>query len=107
MERRFFVTIFAPNQSALADLGRLELDLFGVSSRTQGESFTGGLLTEASIEQLRKAVYRVEVHEEYIEQARQVEIEEQAGRKGSQSPPVEVMDDKAWLEEFNRRKKVQ
>lgn len=103
MERRFFVTIFAPNQSALADLQRLDLDIFGVSSRKRGKSSTGGLLTETNIEQVRKAGFRVEVHEEYIEQARR----KQSGRKGKQSPPVEIMSDKAWLKEFNRRKKVQ
>ena len=100
MERRFFVTIFASNKSALADLQRLNLDLFGLSARARGESSIGGLLTEANIEQLRKAGYRVEVHEEYIEQARLA----QADRRGE--PPVPIMDDKAWLREFNRRKKV-
>jgi hypothetical protein len=103
MERRFFVTIFSRNKSALADLRRLDLDLFGVAERARGESSIGGLLTEASIEQLRKAGYRVEVHEEYVEQARK----SQAHRKGRQSSPVPIMDDKAWLKEFNRRKKVQ
>jgi hypothetical protein len=44
------------------------------------------------------------VHEEYIEQASEQEGKEQAGRKAGQSPPVQIMDDKAWLEEFNRKK---
>lgn len=103
MAHRFFVTIFSSKKSAFADLGRLDLDLFGGSERARGESSMGGLLTEASIEQLRKAGYRVEVHEEYFEQARKG----QARGKGKQSSPVPIMDDKAWLEEFNRRKKVQ
>jgi len=107
MERRFFVTIFAANQSAFEDLLRLDLDLFGVSPRKRGESSTGGLLTESNIEQVRNAGFRVEVHEEYVEQARQGKLAKQAGRRGKQSPPVEIMDDKAWLKEFNRRKKVQ
>lgn len=107
MERRFFVTIFAPRQSALAKLQRLNLDLFGISSRKRGESSLGGLLTEANIEEVRKAGFRVEVHQEYIEQARQSELAKQAGQTEEPSPPVEIMDDKAWLEEFNRRKKVE
>lgn len=70
MQRRFFVTIFAPDRKALATLRRLELDLFGVTPKARGESSAGGLLTEADIEQARGAGFRVEVHEEYVEQGR-------------------------------------
>lgn len=101
MERRFFVTIFARDKSALENLQRLELDIFGLTKRPRGESSMGGLITEANIEQLRKSGYRVEVHEEYVEQARL----KQAG--GKAEPPVPTMDDKTWLKDFNRRKKVQ
>lgn len=104
MERHFFVTIFAPNKSAFADLQRLNLDIFGGSSR--GELAIGGLLTETNIKQVRRAGYRVEIHEEYIEQGRQAGLARDAGGSSKQSPPVEIMDDKAWLKEFKRRKKV-
>jgi hypothetical protein len=95
MERRFFVTIFAPDQSALADLGKYGLDLFPASRRGRVEISVGGLLGEASIKKVRRAGYRVEVLEEYIEQAR---------RTAGHAPPVEVMDAREWLESFNRRK---
>lgn len=100
MERRFFVTIFAPNQSAFTDLRKYDLDLFGGSSRKRGESSIGGLLSEANIKKVRRAKYRVEVHEEYVEQARQ------SAAQSAQSAPVEVMDDREWLEAFYGRKKV-
>jgi hypothetical protein len=103
MERRFFVTIFARNRSALDKLIRLDLDLFGVTPQARGESTVSGLVTEASIDELRKARFRVEVHDEYVEQARM----KQTRAKGKQESPVPIMDDKAWLKEFNRRKKVQ
>jgi hypothetical protein len=96
MEQRFFVTIFGASRSALADLLKLELDLFGMSAGEEVGARIGGLLTEASIEEVRKAGFRVDVHEEYVEQARQT---------GKQVPPIETMDDKAWLEEFERRRK--
>lgn len=116
--RRFFVTIFAPNQKALVALRRLNLDIFGVNSKARGESSAGGLLTEEGIEQARGAGFRVEVHEEYIPQgqrqanksAKEAALKEAAGpaAEGGQAvPPVQTMDDKTWLEEFNRRKKVQ
>jgi hypothetical protein len=101
MERRFFVTIYARDKSALENLQRLELDIFGLTKRPAGESSMGGLITEASIEELRKSGYRVEVHEEYVEQARQQPA------LGKAESPVPTMDDKAWLKDFNRRKKVQ
>ena len=96
MERRFFVTIFAPNRSALEGLSRLDLDLFGASSGEGQEVNMGGLITESNIEEVRKAGFRVEVHEEYIEQARFAD---------KKSSGIDTMDDKAWLDEFNRRKK--
>jgi hypothetical protein len=61
----------------------------------------GGLITDVDIEVLRRSGYRVEVREEYVEQARQ----KRAG--GRAKSPVATMSDKAWLKEFNRRKKVQ
>ncbi len=99
MERCFFVTIFAPSRSALANIHKLnlDLDLFGLSSR-EGEASIDGLLTETQIEQVRKAGFRVEVKEEYVEQ-----IDE----KGNPLQPVQLMDDKAWLEEFYRSKRRQ
>jgi hypothetical protein len=96
MEQQFFVTIFAPNTAALADLQRFELDLFGMSGREGGEARIGGLLREADIEEVRKAGFRVQVHEEYVEQGRPT---------GKQVPPVETTDDKAWLEAFQRSRK--
>ena len=41
MAHRFFVTIFSSKKSAFADLGRLDLDLFGGSERARGESSNG------------------------------------------------------------------
>jgi hypothetical protein len=116
--RRFFVTIFAPNQKALVALRQLNLDIFGVKPKPRGESSAGGLLTEEGIEQARGVGCRVEVREEYIPQgqkqatksAREVARKEVAGSAdegGKAVPPVQTMDDKAWLKEFNRRKKVQ
>jgi len=102
MERRFFVTIFAPDQSALADLGKYGLDLFPASRRKRGEFSADGLLDEASIKKMRRVGYRVEVREEYIEQGRR--SAGQADRIEEQAPPVEVMDAREWLESFNRRK---
>jgi hypothetical protein len=96
MQRRFFVTIYAPTRAALADLQKLDLDLFGASAAEGGEARIGGLLTENSIEEVRKAGFRAEVHEEYVEQARQAQ---------NRIAPIEVMDDKTWLEEFQSRKK--
>jgi hypothetical protein len=96
MERRFFVTIFAADSATLADLQRFELDLFGMSGREGGEARIGGLLREADIEEVRKAGYRVQIHEEYVEQGRQT---------GKQVPPVETIDDKTWLEAFQRSRK--
>ncbi|HEY0379228.1 MAG TPA: hypothetical protein VGC87_20090 [Pyrinomonadaceae bacterium] len=116
--RRFFVTIFAPDQKALVALRRLDLDLFGVTPKARGESSAGGLLTEEDIERVRGSGFRVEVHEEYIPQgqkqakksAGEVALKDVAGpaaEGGKAVPPVKTMDDKAWLKEFNRRKKVQ
>lgn len=99
MERRFFVTIVAPNRSAFAALQRLNLDLFGVTARPEGESSSGGLVTETDINQLRNVGCEVKIIEEYIAQ------EKQKGRKTK--PPVPIMDDKAWLKEFYRRKEQQ
>ena len=99
MEQRFFVTIFAADQSAFRDLTNLNLDLFGTSTSKRGESSVGGLLTKAQIKKVEKAGYRVEVHQEYVEQARV------SGIKTS-SQVVEVMDDKQWLEAFYNKKKV-
>ncbi len=118
MQRRFFVTIFAPNQKALVTIKRLDLDLFSIPSNKRGEASMGGLLTEADIEQVRGMGYRVEIQEEYVEQGRKqakksagkTALKDVAGlpvRVGTPVPPVKTMDDKAWLKEFNRRKKVQ
>ena len=98
MQRRFFVTIYAVSRSAFASLQGLDLDLFGAADIEGGGTRMGGLLTEADIEEVRKAGFRVEIHQEYIEQARQTE---------NRVPPVEVTDDKAWLEAFQRRTRRQ
>jgi hypothetical protein len=99
MEQRFFVTIFAADQTALKGLTRLDLDLFGTSSPKRGEASVGGLLTEAQIKQVEKAGYRVKVHEEYVEQSRMSGMD-------AQQHSVEVMDDEQWLKAFYDRKKV-
>ena len=99
MDKRFFVTIFAADQAALKALTRLDLDLFGSSSPKRGESSVGGLLTEAQIKDVKKAGYRVEVHDEYVEQSRMSEMD-------AQGPAIQVMDDKEWLKAFYDRKKV-
>ena len=98
MEQRFFVTVFAADESAFRDLTNLNLDLFGSRSSKKGESSVGGLLTKSQIKKLEKAGYRVEVHQEYVEQARVSAITES-------SQVVEVMDDKQWLEAFYAKKK--
>ncbi|HJU53351.1 MAG TPA: hypothetical protein VJ715_02225 [Pyrinomonadaceae bacterium] len=116
--RRFFVTIFVPNQKALTALRRLSLDIFGVKSKARGESSAGGLLTEENIEKVRGAGFRVEVHEEYIPQGQKQakrsirgaalkDVVGPAAEGGKPVPPVQTMNDKVWLKEFNRRKKVQ
>lgn len=118
MQRRFFVTIFAPDQKAFVALRRLDLDLFSLPSNKRGEASIGGLLTEADIERVRGAGYRVQIVEEYVEQGRKQakksagkmaarDAAEAAGQGGTPVPPVQTMNDKAWLKEFNRRKKVQ
>lgn len=99
MEKRFFVTIFAADQTALKNLTRLDLDLFGSSSPKRGEASVGGLLTEAQIKQVKKAGYRVEVQDEYVEQSRLTGL-------AAEGQSIEVMDDKQWLEAFYNRKKV-
>jgi hypothetical protein len=57
MERRFFVTIFAPDKSAFKGLANLNLDIFGSPITKRGESFIGGLLTNDKIKQVKKRAF--------------------------------------------------
>lgn len=99
MERRFFVTVFAPDEAALSALGKYGLDLFPSSSRKRKKLAIDGLLGEAQIKKLERAGYRVEVRKEHVEQAQQSGLE-------AQSSPIPIMDDKEWLKAFKRRKRV-
>jgi hypothetical protein len=99
MERRYFVTIFAPDKSAFKGLANLNLDIFGSPVTRRGESSIGGLLSDDNIKQVKKAGFRVEVHDEYVEQARMSGLDAAA-------QSVQTMDDKQWLESFYSRKKV-
>lgn len=98
MAQRFFVTIFAPDLAALRALGKYGLDLAPTSRREHLKLSVSGLVTDAEIKKLRRARYRVEVGEEYVEQGRLSDERERAAAL------PEVMGANEWLESFNRRK---
>lgn len=72
MERRFFVTVIAPDAGALLELRAFDLDVFQATARLTPEKQAEieGLLSLDEIGRLVEAGYRVLVEEEMQKRAR-------------------------------------
>ena len=72
MERRYFVTIFAPNRASLRDLGTEGLDVFQATAKENpnGTYSIDGLVTLAQVETLLDGDYEVLIREDASKRAR-------------------------------------
>jgi C4-type Zn-finger protein len=91
-EDRYFVTIEAQSREQLLRLAELDLDVFPVTARMEGEAVTiEGLLTMPEVERVRERGYVVRIEEEASKRSRAHETAEFEG----------------WLQERQRREKGQ